>query len=121
LGVLRKEVFDVVIFDLQMSEMDSFELIERLKKYSVNKNTVIIMLAVAGQRGDASRCRRLNVGAYLIKPVTKKELEGAVSYTLQCRNTGEVDSANPDKDLLVTKHTLRVALAHNGEPLDGVS
>jgi CheY-like chemotaxis protein len=40
------------------------------------------MLTSAGQRGDAARCRRLDVAAYLAKPVSREDLHDALRVTL---------------------------------------
>jgi CheY-like chemotaxis protein len=58
------------------------------------------MLASAGQRGDAARCRALGVAAYLTKPVSSFQLRDAMRLALD---------ANPDRAAagqLITRHTL---------------
>jgi CheY-like chemotaxis protein len=60
-----------------------------------------MMLTSAGQRGDAARCRKLGVSAYLIKPIRQSELLEAVLAALEGKRTGE------EQPTLITRHWLR--------------
>jgi CheY-like chemotaxis protein len=42
----------------------------------------IMMLSSSGQRGDAARCRDLNIHGYLVKPVKRSELLDAITAAL---------------------------------------
>jgi CheY-like chemotaxis protein len=59
------------------------------------------MLSSAGQSGDAVRCRKLGVAAYLTKPVGQTELLDAILTTLGPRRSNQAAAA------LVTRHSLR--------------
>jgi CheY-like chemotaxis protein len=61
-----------------MPGMDGFELAERIKTDPQLSSSVIMMLTSAGQQGDAARCRRLGIVAYLLKPIGKSELLSAI-------------------------------------------
>lgn len=73
------EPFAFVITDMHMPEMDGFDLVERIRKSQLSSAIPILMLTSAGNRGDASRCRALNLSFYLVKPVRKSELKGAIA------------------------------------------
>jgi CheY-like chemotaxis protein len=60
-----------------------------------------MMLSSGGQRGDASRCRKLGIMAYLLKPFQPSELLDAILIAL---NPQPSESAKPG---LITRHTLR--------------
>ena len=60
----------------------------------------LVMLTSAGQRGDAARCRRLGVEAYLTKPLRQEELREAIQTALRGRGSGTESS------FLVTRHSL---------------
>ncbi|HLJ30441.1 MAG TPA: PAS domain S-box protein [Candidatus Angelobacter sp.] len=93
--------FPLVISDMQMPEMDGFELAERIKENPALTGATIMMLTSAGQRGDGARCRELGVKAYLIKPIKQSELRDAI---LAAISRGDEQKG---RDALVTRHSLR--------------
>jgi CheY-like chemotaxis protein len=74
----RGAPFSLVLIDAQMPGMDGFGLVERLKRDTETAGLPIIMLTSAGLRGDAARCRKLGVDAYLNKPVKRSDLLAAI-------------------------------------------
>ncbi len=94
--------FPLVLIDALMPGMDGFELAEKIKQDPGLAGATIMMLTSAGQRGDAARCRRLGIGAYLIKPIRQSDLLNAILMTLGKR-------AGAQRPALVTRHTLREA------------
>jgi len=93
--------YPLVITDCMMPEMDGFELVERIKEDSRLAASTIIMLTSSGERGDASRCIRLGISAYLVKPIKQAELFFTVSKVLEEPVPGE---AHPS---LITRHSIR--------------
>jgi two-component system, sensor histidine kinase and response regulator len=92
--------FPLVLTDADMPEMDGFQLAEETRKNPRLSGTTIVMLASAGQRGDAARCRELGLEGYLTNPVIPSELLNAI-----LRVEG---SKRPEaKSALVTRHSLR--------------
>jgi CheY-like chemotaxis protein len=61
-----------------MPEMDGEEVLYRIKKDPLLKETTVIILTSMGQRGDASRLEAMGCNGYLLKPVRQKELFGAL-------------------------------------------
>ncbi len=108
LGVMKEakrrgEPFPLVLLDFQMPDMDGFEVVEHIHQDRDLAGATIMMLTSAGQRGDAARCRKLGIAAYLIKPIRQSELLEAILLAL-----GEV---HPERvpSPLITRHTLREA------------
>jgi two-component system, sensor histidine kinase and response regulator len=93
--------FSLVLTDVNMPEMDGFALVEQIRENPRMAAASIIMLTSAGQRGDAARCRQLEVAAYLTKPVGQSELFDAILRVLGSRASETQQSA------LVTRHSLR--------------
>ena len=92
--------FSLILTDYMMPEIDGFELVERMAyHYGISAKT-IIMLTSAGERGDAARCIKLGVAAYLHKPVRQSELLFAIIKTLQ------VHSVVADARILITRHSI---------------
>jgi diguanylate cyclase (GGDEF)-like protein len=96
----------LLLVDAQMPLMDGFSLIERLKQDPDLPTATVMMLTSGGQRGDASRCRELNISGYLTKPVRQWELREAILSVLGTRK--------PDGGTthLVTRSTLRETRKH---------
>ena len=77
--------FQLVLTDMHMPKMDGFELVEEIRKRPELATATIMMLTSAGHRGDAARCQRLGVSAYLLKPIRQSELREAVARVLGAR------------------------------------
>ncbi len=92
--------FKVIIIDAHMPELDGFSLAAKIKKNPNVPDIKTIMLTSAGMPGDATRCRKLGISAYLTKPVNQSDLLDAIMLSL-----------HPTKKLkaqrqLITKHSL---------------
>jgi PAS domain S-box-containing protein len=70
----RGTPFALVLLDAQMPGIDGFGVAERLKRDMPSAGPSLIMLTSAGLRGDAARCRELDINAYLNKPVKRSDL-----------------------------------------------
>jgi CheY-like chemotaxis protein len=87
LAAMRKadamgERLRLAIIDGHMPGMDGFKLAEQIRQDPRLSGAVIMMLSSTGQEGDAARCRRLGISAYLIKPIRKPELLSAILTAL---------------------------------------
>ena len=91
----------LMILDVEMPEMDGFEVATRIKQDPHLASVRILMLTAAGQRGDAARCRELGVNAYLSKPFKQSELMQVILTAMGRSLTP--DAAKP----LVTRHLVR--------------
>jgi PAS domain S-box-containing protein len=94
----RGKPYPLALLDIQMPEMDGFELADRMRKNPDYVGATVMMLTSEGQRGDAARCRELGVASYLMKPISQSELLDAIMTAL-----GEPT----ENATLVTRHSLR--------------
>ncbi len=135
------ESFSLILTDMHMPHMDGFTLIERIRQQSALAPATIVMLTSAGHSGDAERCKRLGVAAYLLKPIRQSELREAIALVLGARRqTGSIplvtrfslqDARDPDESLsilvvednlvnqrlavrMLEKRAHRVSIAANG-------
>lgn len=74
--------FGLLVTDMHMPMMDGFELVERIRTHPDLSAAVIMMLTSAGHRGDAERCQKLGVSAYLLKPIRHSELREVIARVL---------------------------------------
>jgi len=93
--------FPLAIIDSQMPEMSGFELAHSIKSNSDLTATRIMMITSAGTRGDATRCLRLGILAYLTKPVKQIEVLNTIMLVLSKDRTKEI------KGTLITKYSIR--------------
>ena len=96
----RDDPYALALIDMQMPELDGFELAERVKAEAALAATRMLMLTSAGQRGDAARCRAIGLEGYLTKPVREPDLRDALRTIL--RNGTPAGGTG-----LVTRHALR--------------
>jgi two-component system sensor histidine kinase/response regulator len=94
--------YGLILMDMHMPKMDGFELVERIRHRPELSAPTIMMLTSAGHRGDAERCRKLGIAAYLLKPIRQSELREAIARLLGAR---EQIGAIP----LVTRYSLHDA------------
>jgi PAS domain S-box-containing protein len=95
------EPFSLLLLDANMPEVDGFELACRIKARPEFSHTILIMLTSAGRRGDAARCRELDITAYLTKPIKQSELLNAITIAFGKSLSDEKSSG------LTTRHSLR--------------
>ncbi|HEV2492558.1 MAG TPA: response regulator [Terriglobia bacterium] len=93
--------YRLALIDAHMPEMDGFSLARRIKRNRRLGRITVVMLTSAGGRGDAARCRKLGIRAYLTKPIRQSDLLDAFVTALGAPARGR---ARPP---LVTRHLLR--------------
>ncbi|HXN22455.1 MAG TPA: response regulator [Candidatus Dormibacteraeota bacterium] len=77
-----QQPYALILTDMHMPKMDGFALIERIRQMPELSMATIMMLTSAGHRGDAARCQKLGVSAYLLKPIRQSELREAIARVL---------------------------------------
>ena len=94
--------FTLILTDMHMPKMDGFSLVELIRQRPELSAATIMMLTSAGRSGDADRCQKLGVSAYLLKPIRQSELREAVARVLGAKEqTGSIP--------LITRYSLREA------------
>jgi PAS domain S-box-containing protein len=78
-ALASKERFAVVISDGQMPDVDGFMLARKIKRDRRLRGTPIIMLTSADRPDDVTRCRRIGIAGYLVKPVKHSDLLDALA------------------------------------------
>ena len=99
----KNQPFPLVIMDVHMPHMDGFMVAENIKNDKNLRDTIIMMLTSAGQRGDAARCKELGISAYLSKPIKQSDLFDAIVTVLE----GQPQNKHIENSL-ITRHTIRI-------------
>jgi PAS domain S-box-containing protein len=76
LRALERQVFDLVLMDVQMPEMDGFEAtaVIRERERSTGSHVPIVAITAHAMKGDRERCLDAGMDAYISKPVRADEL-----------------------------------------------
>ena len=105
LSLLEKGDYDLVLSDIQMPEMDGFELVRQIRQSASEKIKSLPVIALSA-RADMQEQEYLNAGfsAYLNKPFTPEQLYSRVNKLLGCNIkiipvTEEVHDTNAPFDL----------------------
>ena len=87
------EPFDLVLTDVNMPEMDGFDLATLIKKDPKISSTLVMMLTSGDRPGNITRCEELGVAAYLLKPVKQSELLDAILLAVGATEPEDVEGA----------------------------
>ena len=76
LAALATDVFDLVLMDVQMPEMDGFEATQaiRAREQTNGSRLPIVALTTHAMKEDRERCLATGMDAYLSKPIQSAEL-----------------------------------------------
>ena len=80
---LANDSFDLVLLDIEMPEMDGFEVLEALKSNPALRDLPVIVTSSVEGLENIVRCIELGAEDYLPKPVNKVLLKARVSSCLE--------------------------------------
>jgi PAS domain S-box-containing protein len=78
--------YPLILLDMQMPEIDGFDVAKIIKDAPSGEDVRIIMLSSSGQRGDSDRCKEIGISGYLLKPIKKSDLYDAILMTMGLRS-----------------------------------
>lgn len=93
--------YKLALIDACMPEMDGFTLAENIRSSQEIGRPIVMMLTSLGLRGDASRCLKLGISAYLVKPIKQSELLDSIRVALGA------SLIKKERVSLITQHSLR--------------
>jgi signal transduction histidine kinase/DNA-binding response OmpR family regulator len=97
--------FRLALIDCHMPETHGFALVGQIRQRELIAGTALLMLTSAGKLGDAERCRKLGIAAYLTKPISQFQLMDAMMLALGHGSKQSIPAT------LITPHSLRTSRA----------
>lgn len=84
LKILEQQVYDVLLMDVQMPEMDGYETTRVIRQQFPNeRQPYIIAMTAHALRGDRDRCLKAGMDSYISKPIQIEELIAALKQVQQ--------------------------------------
>lgn len=83
LEMLRREVFDLVLLDIMMPEMNGYEVLERMKADYTLAHIPVIMITAVDELDSLIRCIQLGAEDYLSKPFNPVLLKARLDTSLE--------------------------------------
>ena len=75
LAMLKAQKFDFVVSDINMPNMNGFELLEAMKAEDGLKAIPVLMVTAEARKEDIVRAARIGAAGYIVKPFTRATLE----------------------------------------------
>jgi two-component system chemotaxis response regulator CheY len=85
LRMLKGGGFDIVVSDINMPNMNGFELLKTIRGDEALKATPVLMVTAEAKKDDIIAVAQMGASGYIVKPFTKAALEEKVNKILQKR------------------------------------
>ena len=83
LNMLKAQKFDFVVSDINMPNMNGFDLLSAIKKDDSLKHLPVLMVTAEARKEDIVRAAQDGAAGYIVKPFTKATLEDKVNKIMQ--------------------------------------
>lgn len=83
LNKLRSSKFDFVVSDINMPNMNGFQLLGEIKKDEKLKHLPVLMVTAEARKEDIVLAAQGGAAGYIVKPFTKATLEDKVTAILK--------------------------------------
>ena len=83
LNMLKVNKYDFVVSDINMPNMNGFDLLNGIKKDDTLKHLPVLMVTAEARKEDIVRAAQEGAAGYIVKPFTKGTLEEKVGKIMQ--------------------------------------
>ena len=83
LNLLRNQKFDFIVSDINMPNMNGFELLKAVKADESLKHIPVLMVTAEARKEDIVLAAQSGASGYIVKPFTKATLEEKVLKIVQ--------------------------------------
>ncbi|MBF0515500.1 MAG: response regulator [Nitrospirae bacterium] len=95
---LKSGDYAAALIDLQINDIDGFELAQLIKTDLAQLDIKVILIVSAGLKGDAARCKAIGIDGYVVMPVDEDSLIDTIRLALA--------ATDRDDPFVITRHTL---------------
>jgi two-component system, sensor histidine kinase and response regulator len=97
LALLERELFDVLLLDIHMPELDGFQVVRAIRKreQTAGGHLPVIALTARSRKEDREKCLRAGMDDYLTKPFTAAQLCAAIDRVVGRRPDRKTDKLDP--------------------------
>jgi CheY-like chemotaxis protein len=85
--MLKSQAFDVILLDIDMPEMNGFEVLEALLKDNELRDLPVIMTSASDELDRVVKCIEMGAEDYLVKPLNPVLLRARVNTSLEKKTT----------------------------------
>jgi CheY-like chemotaxis protein len=79
LEVLKTFTPHLILMDIQLPDMDGFQLTRRLKRDPAMRDVIIVALTAYAMKGDEQRAVEAGCDGYIAKPIDTRSLPALIS------------------------------------------
>ena len=90
--MLKSGAFDIVILDINLPDIDGFEVLERTRSFS---NVPVLILTVRGKEEDQARGLEIGADDYIVKPFRPRDFVARVNSVLRRAGIPKVTTEQP--------------------------
>ena len=83
LAMLKTQHFDFVVSDINMPNMNGFELLNQIRADAALKGLPVLMVTAEARKEDIVTAAQSGANGYIVKPFTKGTLEEKVAKIVQ--------------------------------------
>jgi two-component system chemotaxis response regulator CheY len=83
LSMLKSGKYDFIISDINMPNMNGFELLKAIKADESLRHLPVLMVTAEARKEDIAHATQSGAAGYIVKPFTKATLEEKVTKILQ--------------------------------------
>jgi len=83
LAKLKGGNFDFVVSDINMPNMNGFELLSQIKADAATKHLPVLMVTAEAKKEDIVTAAQAGAAGYIVKPFTKATLEEKVNKIIE--------------------------------------
>jgi two-component system, sensor histidine kinase and response regulator len=87
--------YRIILLDMRMPDMNGLEVAQRIRQEHLPTEPLILMLSSDDLKPQLAKLKDLGLDAYLVKPITRKELFDAIGRVLQDANRNSADALKP--------------------------
>jgi CheY-like chemotaxis protein len=91
-GVNAGRPYRIVLLDMRMPGMDGLEVAQLIQREHLPIRPLILMLSSDDLKPQVARLREIGLDAYLVKPITRRELFEAIRRVIEEANLNSADT-----------------------------